>query len=105
MLSLFLRDFLGLITETTVCYVTYTDLLHNDFFRTQTKSREGNVFTGACFCPGGPHMTNTHAALDLTVQPLATFGGRSRSYGQRKRAVRILLGCFLITVRNIVAAR
>ena len=32
---------------------------------------EGNVFSCVCLSAGGPNVTITHDALDLTVQPLA----------------------------------
>ena len=37
-----------------------------------TKLQEGNVFIRVCLYigKGGPHVTITHGALDLTVQPL-----------------------------------
>ena len=88
---------------------------------------------------GGAHVTITHDALDLTVQPLPTSnmnpedpltrtsltsdiwlpsletcsnmfirphcvgppGSDWRSYRQRKRAVRVLLECFLVINEHI----
>ena len=42
------------------------------YFRPTLKLREGNVFSCVCppFCPGGggPHVTITHDALNVTVQ-------------------------------------
>ena len=48
-----------------------------------TMLREGNVFTGVCVsvCPhGGPRVTITHDALDLTVQALSCRHGTPHPY-------------------------
>ena len=41
-----------------------TDL---DFTEHQRSRAGGNVFTRVCLFTGGPHVTITHDALDLTV--------------------------------------
>ena len=59
--------FCQLIDRYLGCPFIYTDI-----FTARTKLREGNVFkVFLCSHEGlGYHVTNTHDALDLTVQPL-----------------------------------
>ena len=41
----------------------------SDHYCLQTKLQEGNVLTGIRLFTGGPHVTITHDALGIAVQP------------------------------------
>ena len=77
------------------------------YYRPPTKLREGNVFSRVY--PPGAHATITDDALDLPIEgPLCTGpllvlpSSAIEAHMVRKRAIRILLECFLVPTESYI---